>query len=229
MTKEPTKLEERILEDGRKKADPVKRRAQRKADKIVQDAKEEAEKRREQMIREAEEEAEQELQRTLARAELEAENVRRRAREAVLQEARRIACDKLQQLAKSGDHIESIALLAVQSLQAMRGEQFELVVAEREKQARGEQILEAVTERADEQLDREFNIRLAAETLSGTGGLIVRRSDGEEICDQTFPARIQRLWPQIRTEIATDLLENVEQQPGNQTDEKQNEQQDAGE
>ena len=223
MAKEPTKLEERILEDGRKKAEPVKRRAQRKADKIVQEAKEEAEERREQMRSEAEEEAELEMQRTLARAELEAENVRRQAREAVLQEARRIAREKLQQLAGSEDHLDSIALLAIQSLQAMRGEQFEVVLPEQEKEKRGEEILDAVTERADEELDRSVNIRLADETLSGTGGLLLRRSDGVEICDQTFDARLQRLWPQIRTEIADELLGEVEQQPEDQTDKEQNE------
>jgi vacuolar-type H+-ATPase subunit E/Vma4 len=210
MAKESDKLRERILEDGRKKAEPVKRRAQRKADEIVQDAREEAKERREQMRHEAEEEAELEAQRILARAELEAENVRRQAREAVLQQARQVARTRLRELADSDDHLQCLARLAVHSLRAMEGDQFELVLPAEEKEQRCDEVLETVKQRAAEELDRDLDLNVADERISCTGGLWVRRPDGHEICDQTFEARLDRLWPQIRAEIADELLESLE-------------------
>jgi hypothetical protein len=88
----------------------------------------------------------------------------------------------------------------------MRGREFEILLPEHVTEERHEPILDAVRRAAEKELDREVSVHLAGEAAGAAGGLIVRREDGQEICEQTFEARMERLWPQIRREIAYDLL-----------------------
>ncbi len=217
-------LEEQILEDAEKKKDPILRRARRKADKIVQEAEEELEQQREQMKQEAREEAERETARLQARTELDAENIRRQARENILNAIRERAEKVLQELTESDDYPEALAHLALISIDAMTGEDFELVFTPEDKKERSEDIVDAVEKKLEANLSRDVSVSIADETAAASGGCIVRRTDGSQLCDQRFDRRLDRLWSELRIHVANVIgdelteLENPTQDTDNPQD-----------
>lgn len=211
-------LEEQILEDAEKKKDPILRRAQRKAEKIIQEAEKEIEKQRDRMKEEAREQAERETARLQARAELEAENLHRQARENILNTIRQRAENGLRKLTQSDDYPEAMAQLALKSIDAMTGEDFELVLTDEDKTERSEEILDAVEQEIDANLSRDVSVNIAVETAPASGGLIVRRADGSQACDQRFDRRLERLWGELRIHVADVIGDELKKLDNQQQD-----------
>ena len=57
-------------------------------------------------------------------------------------------------------------------------------------------------------LGREVSVDVAQEDLKARGGLVVRGKGTRELVDQTFEARLGRLWEDIRGQVA-DMLSHV--------------------
>lgn len=212
-------LEETILEDAEKKKKPVLRRAKRKADKILQKAREEAEEQREAMKREAAERAQQETARIMARTELDAQNIRREARETILDSIRQQAEEDLRQFTTSDDYPDALAQLVVISVQDMTGEAFEIVLRREDREKRAGEILDAARQKLRDAFQDEMTLEVAEETTSALGGLIVRRTDQSQRCDQRFDSRMDRFWGELRIHV-NDLVaaELGRLETGNQQD-----------
>jgi len=199
-------LARQILADARRQAEPLVTRARREAEELLRKAGQEAERRRELVRTRAQQRGEAAAQRVRARAELEAENIRRRAQEDILQQARQRAMVGLGEVAASDQHAEMLLRLALAGLAAMSGRRFEVVMRIQDREAHGEHIARALRDHAASELGRQVIVATADETITASGGLVVRRADGRQVCDQTFEARMDRLWPELRVEIAADLL-----------------------
>jgi len=206
MSEQTDTLGQHILEDARRQAEPILKRARREADEITRRAEQEAAARREDMLGRAGRKAETEAQRILARAALQAENVRRQAREKVLQEIRERAMASLRGAAGGQDYPQMLLSLSLAGLKAMSGRRFELVMRPDDRPAHGEPTARLVRERAASDQGREVIVTVSSNTVQAAGGLIVRRADGLQLCDQTFEARLGRLWDQLRAEVGVDLL-----------------------
>ena len=206
MTDPTDKLAEQILADARKQAEPLKKRAEREAEAALHKAQEEAERERLEVIQRAERTAESNTKRMRARADLEVQNIRRQAREQVLIRARERALQKLIEMARSPRYADQLTGLAVAALQAMNGRRFELLMRAEDREPYGAGAAKAASESAERELGRRIELKVSDETIDGSGGLIVRSSDGHQVADQTFEARLGRLWAQLRDEIAGELL-----------------------
>ena len=199
-------LQQQILTDARRQAEPLVKRARRQAEELLRKAEQEAERRREQVRAQAQQRGEAAAQRVRARAELEAENIRRRAQEDILQQARQRAMDSLCDMVVCDQYPEMLLRLALAGLAAMDGMRFEIVMRAKDREAHGKHAAHALRDRAASELGRQVIVTAADETITASGGLVVRRADGRQVCDQTFEVRLDRLWPELRVDIAADLL-----------------------
>jgi V/A-type H+-transporting ATPase subunit E len=211
MSDSVTTLGEQIMEDARKQAEPVKRRAQQKANDIIERARQEAEEAKEQILQEAREKAEAEVQRIEARMELDIENIRRQKYEDELRRVREKAEEYLKKLTESDDYRRALRELALVAIQSMSGNSFELILRNEDREY-GPDLVDYLRREASSQSDDEIEVNVGDDTVQGMGGLKVRRRDGKQICNETFDARLERLWPLIRQEIAEDMgiLDEVE-------------------
>lgn len=200
-------LSEQILEDARQQAEPIKKRARKEADEIVEKAQEEAEERKEDIFQQARERAKNEVQRLKARLDLEKANIERNAREDILDEIRDRVLQTLEDLRSNGDYEKALVELSCAAISRMTGRRFEVVMRDADREKLGDKIREAVRERAANELGRQVTINLADETISVVGGVVIQREDGSQICEQTFENRLDRLWPQLRQEVADVLFE----------------------
>ncbi len=205
MTEPTDMLADQILADARKQCGPIRRRAERERESTLRRARQDAERKRDQIVRRAEQKAEVESHRMHARTELEVENIKRQAQEQILLQARRQATEGLREQTRRGHYAEQLVRLALAAVRAMKGARFELVLREEDK-AHAEKIIEALRQRTSGDLGRQVEVAVAQETVRAGGGLIVRSADGRQVCDQTFEARLRRLWEELREEIAGNLL-----------------------
>ncbi|MDP6438390.1 MAG: V-type ATP synthase subunit E family protein [Candidatus Brocadiia bacterium] len=213
MSDQADTLAEQILADARKQAEPTKRRAGREAERIADRARESAERERQDARASADKEAEASLRRTRARTQLEVANIRRRGAEDILLAVRERAMQALAELARSDDYPAVLVALATVAAREMRTESIELVMRAEDREAHGPQVVEALQGRLDvgewEQgrlAARRVEVGLSNSTVRTTGGLLVWTADGRRLCDQTFEARLARLWGGLREEVAEDLF-----------------------
>ena len=204
-------LAEQILADARKQAEPIGERAEREAEAALRKATEEAEREREGAVQRAQQSAELGAQRIRARAGLEVENIRRRATEQVLLHVRDEAMKELTAATGSPQYHGQLRGLVLAALRAMSGERFKLVMRAEDRDAYGKSIARAVCELAPRELGRQVEIMVSDDTIRAAGGLLVGTADGRQVCDQTFEARLERLWPQLRQQMARDLLPDPEE------------------
>jgi len=206
MTDPTDRLAEQILADARKQAEPLRKRAEREAEAALRRAQEDAERERQEVVQRAERSAERNAQRMRARADLEVQNIRRQAREQILIRARERAMQKLIEMTRSPQYVEQLKSLALAALRLMNGERFELLMRAEDREAHGAIVARAVRESVERELGRPIELIVSSETIGGSGGLIVRTADKHQVADQTFEARLGRLWAQLREEMAEELL-----------------------
>jgi len=202
-------LSEQIMADARRQAEPILARAAREAESILRAAREDAERERGQIVQRAEEKAAGQRLRVRARTELEVANILRTARERTLLLARERALEALRRQTAADDYREQLVALGLAGMRQMTGSRFELLMREADLAPHAEEVARAIARHAAEQ-GRQVEIAVAGETAGTIGGIIVRSADGRQLCDQTFEARLDRLWAQLRQEIAGELLEGVE-------------------
>ena len=199
-------LADQILEEARSKAEPILRRARRKAEEAERRAREEAEERRDQILRRARDKAAAEEQRVRARAELEALNIRRSAREEIFNQVRAGAMEKLRELPADETYPQALLQLAFNGLRAMSGRRFELLMRGEDRNRFGERLVKELRDRAADELGRQLTVNVADEQIQAAGGLVVQREDGRQLCDQTFEALLERVWPELREQVAEILM-----------------------
>lgn len=197
-------LGDQILEDARRQAAPLKRRAEQEAERIIEGAKEDAQKSKKKLIQDAEREADSVVKRIQARTELDIENIKRRGRENILDEVMGMARSRLAEFASSDDYPRSLKELAKAAISSMNGRYFEIVLREVDRH-HGAEITDGIESELKAESDKDVELAIADGSVDSMGGLAVRRGDGKQMCDETYEARLERLWPDLRQEVAEDL------------------------
>jgi vacuolar-type H+-ATPase subunit E/Vma4 len=219
-------LQEEILADARRHADATVRSARQEADAILAKAKAEAESDRQSRLKAAEAEARRRYALTLATIPIQVARRRAECVEAALEQVRQEA-RRLLEARQGFDYREALTRLAAEALAAMEGTRFVLQVADADRQALGDAWLDEVRRRVGRQglelslepaqtkpaagaagsisnlrsqiifeLNRRFRVGL------GGGGVFLRDDEGRQVWDNRFEARLARLWPALRCDIA---------------------------
>lgn len=209
----PERLREEILANARRESEDILRRAEEQADVLRSQAAAEADRGRQEQLDQARAEAARRKELILATVPVESGRLRAVRVETLLQSIREEVGRRL--LAREGfDYRDTLVGLATEAVSRMEGQAF-VVRLSREDRARfGAGLAEEITRRVGRS---PLSITLSDETEILGGGLIVRDSEGRQVWDNRLAPRLERLWPELRRQIAvqTGLVATSESTRGN--------------
>jgi len=185
-----------ILAEARRQSDAMLRSAAEQAAKIQSDAAAEAEAILRQRRDLAQVEAKRKRELILATVAAEAVRMRAARIEAIMESLRQEILRTLR--LREFDIRETIVWLAVEAIQGMAGNEFLLKIAAADQSAFGE----GLTDEIAKQLGRP-SLRLSVSAdMAVVDGVIVKSADRRQIWDNQLDSRLERLWPQLRSQIA---------------------------
>jgi V/A-type H+-transporting ATPase subunit E len=193
----PEALRAEILAEARRQAEDILRRARAEAEALLAKARAEAEQLRNERLAQARAEASRRAELVLATVSIETARLRALRVEALLQEI----CDEARrrlQPREGVDHGATLILLTVEAVRQMSGEAFVVKLSPTDRSA-FENLLGAEVAR---RVGGSPVALTFADDASVTGGVIVQDVVGRQVWDNRLTARLERLWPELRRQIA---------------------------
>lgn len=194
-------LSDEILRDAQTKADRIRKRGQRDAKKLLDEAAKEAAAAAERTLQVARARAERVAQSLLATVEQDVRRGLLAAREAELEQLFEAARQRLADRS-SYEPAAVLAALAAQAIRAMGADRVTVELAEADRAVATEAWLADVRRR----VGREVAIEVSSEAAPIEGGVVVRSADGRLLYDNSFGARLRRLRPELRKELAAQVF-----------------------
>lgn len=200
----PEVLAQEILSDGRKRAERSLSAARAEAEKILSQARAKAELEAQRIRDAAAARAEQRSRMVLKTVDQEVARRKLAAREEVIHDAFEKARAQLDALGRE-DYYRAAAALAGDALRKMPGDRFTLVIAglPAEDGRRLAEELAAGLRAEGRAAQLEFR------EGSGARGVSIQSPDGRLRWDDTFAARLRRLHPDLRRQVAPMLFEEL--------------------
>ncbi len=195
-------LTEEILAEARRQSEKAILHAQQEAKSLLAEAGAEADKAREEMLALAHAEALRRKELILATVPVEVGRMRSARVEALLQSVhedvrrRLLAC-------KGFDYRETVVALAAEAICRMAGDTFVVKVSVADCTTLGKGLAEDIARRTGR---GQLTITILAEATITESGLIVQDIEGRQCWDNRLSARMERLWPEIRRQIAVATL-----------------------
>jgi len=202
-----------ITSDAEKRAQRTRQQAEREAARIVAEAGRAAEQERARMLEEARRQAERATQVNEARIRQDLTRCRLVARQQMVDRVRAEAAKALARLADGPQHEQALVALAASAVDAMAGDRFRLVLRPQDRARWGVELADLVRAEVKTRSGRDVAVEVADGVAGASGGLIVVGADGREVADQTFAARLERLWDGMRQEVAALLLPEPRRAP----------------
>jgi vacuolar-type H+-ATPase subunit E/Vma4 len=193
----PDILSEEILAEARRECDEIIRRARQESESLLAAATAEADKFRREKRDAARSEAARRSESTLATVPVETGRLRSARSEAILESIREEARRRL--LALNFDGHETIVALAAEAIRQMPGTDFVLKISAAGHTAFGDRLAGEIASRAGRS---PLNITIVADPAMTGGGVLVQSADGFQIWDNRLLSRLERLWPELRRQIA---------------------------
>ena len=197
----PDVLREEILADARQQAAQIIDGARQEAEALLAKATDEAQKKRLELLDAARSEAARRTE--LAMLTVPVETARRRSArmETLLRSIYDAARGQL--LARAGvDYREPIFMLAADAVNQMSGNAFVLRLSPQDRAALNAGFTEEVARRVGRS---PLTFSLVEDPAVAEGGLIIQDAEGRQIWDNRLTARLERLWPELRRQIAVQL------------------------
>lgn len=192
------KLSAEILADARRESEAITQRARQEADAVLAKARADADRARSERLDKAKAEAARRAELILATVPVEAGRRRLERLESLLESVH----EKIRQWLQTREGIdtrEMMVVLAVEAIGRMDGDTFTLKLAAGDHQKFGRGLTSEITWRAGR---TPLNVTLVADPAITGGGLIVQDAAGRQVWDNRLPARLARLWPELRRQIA---------------------------
>jgi V/A-type H+/Na+-transporting ATPase subunit E len=191
-------LREEILADAVRQAERLVRKAEREAKALVAKATDESEQERRQKLAAAAATAERQRILTLATVPIEIARAQAARVEQELLGLREQVRQRLR-TRQGFAYGEVLARLAAEAVARMDGDRFVLELSEEDLPKFGAALTAAVPARAGRP---QITLTLSDAPAKIEGGVIVRDPQGRQVWDNSFAARLDRLWPQLRNQIA---------------------------
>ena len=169
------------LSESQKTLDNAIPKLEQEYDKVISDGKKEADKIEKQIV---------------GSSDLEARNKQLLALEEAIDKVFTKAIDQISSIDRSGDYSNLIKTLLDESTKILGTTKVIIYTNSKDRN-----IVQAV-------LSKYPGAELSSETIDCLGGVVVKSKDGAMKFDNTLDARIQRLKPLIRKEIATKFVGN---------------------
>jgi vacuolar-type H+-ATPase subunit E/Vma4 len=191
-------LRSEILEEGRKEADGVTARGRREAAAIAEAAAADADKVREEELERARNEASRRRESILSTVPVEAGRLRAGRVESLLNEVREEARRRL--LAHEGfDYREALIELTAVAIGQMTGLSFVARFPDADRFLVCDGFQEEIVRRVDRKL---LDLAVSFDPEAAQGGVVVEDAEGRQACDNGLLTRLERMWPELRRQIA---------------------------
>jgi len=189
---------EAIRQQAEIQTEEILRRAQEHAAGLIASAEIEADKSRRAVISAAEIEAARRREMILATVPIEVNRERSTQLGALLQAIFEKARHKL--VARLDyDYRSCLVALAAEALGRMTGDAFVVKLSPRDRVTYGKGLAEEIARKVDCPPGR---ISLAEDSDITDGGLVVHDVEGRQFWDNRLPQRLERMWPELRRQIA---------------------------
>ena len=186
-----------ILAEAKRQSEAILQRASAEAESILATAASEAEKIRRERREQAHAEAARRRELILATVVVETGRLHAARVEALLESVREEICRRL--LARNSEARETVVALAAGAIRWMPGNDFILKVSAASHAEFGDKLAEEVSRRGGRS---SLNLTVSADPTVADGGVIVQTADGLQIWDNRLRSRLERLWPELRRQIA---------------------------
>ncbi len=186
-----------ILAQAGRECDEILRRAQREAESLLAAAEAEAGDIRRDKLEAARAEAARRSELILATVPVAAGRLRAERIEAILENIRETARRQLE--SRRVDAHETAVALAAEAVQRMPGVDFILKLSAADGAAFGGNLTSEIVQRVGRS---PLHLTVSADATMTGGGVIVQSADGLRIWDNRLASRLERLWPELRREIA---------------------------
>jgi len=197
----PDILSGEILAEARRQCDQIIRQAQAESAALLAAATAEAANIRREKLDSARAEAARRSELTLAAIPVETGRMRSARTEAILESIRETALQRL--LARNFDGRETVVALAAEALRRMPATDFALKLSTADYAAGGDRLAEEIRQRAGRP---SLNLIISADPAITDGGVIMEGAEGTQIWDNRLTSRLERLWPELRRQIAMQTL-----------------------
>lgn len=199
-----------ILADARRQSEEIIRQARQEAEALLAKATADAAKLRQERLAQVRAEAARRKELILATVPVEAGRLRAARVEELLESVHNEVRRRLS--ARDGfDYRESMATLAAEAIKQMHGNSFNVKLSAADRAAFGGGLTEDIVCRAGRS---SLNITVSNDpTLTG-GGPIIEDAEGRQVIDNRLLERLERLWPELRRQIAVQAGLVGERKPG---------------
>jgi vacuolar-type H+-ATPase subunit E/Vma4 len=186
-----------ILADAQRQSEEILQRARTEAKTTLAAASAEAEKIRRERREQAQAEATRRKELILATVAVETGRLRSARVEALLESVREEIRRQLS--ARNFDARETIVALAAEAIRQMPGNDFILRISAVDCVAFGSGLAGEITRVIGRS---PLNLAISADATVTGGGVIIQTADGFQFWDNRLLMRLDRLWPEFRTQIA---------------------------
>lgn len=194
----PEVLREEILADARCESEQIIRRAQQEAEALLTKAAAEADKARQERLDQARAEAARRKELILATVPVEAGRLRLARVEALLESVHEEIRRRL--TARDGfDYRKTVVTLAAEAVKQMHGSALVVKLSAADRAALGDGLAEEIARRVGRS---PLNITISNDATLTEGGAIIEDTEGRQVWDNRLLARLERLWPELRRQIA---------------------------
>lgn len=188
-----------ILAEAQRQSEAILHRARGEAEALLARAVADLEKTRQDRLSAVRAEAARRTELILAAVPVEAARLRAARIEAVLQSIHEEVHRRL--LARDGfNYRETILRLAVEAVSRMVGSAFVVKLSPSDRVTLGKGLAEEIARRIER--SPPLIITISDEPAITEGGLIVQDAEGRQVWDNRLPMRLERLWPELRRQIA---------------------------
>lgn len=194
-------LRDEILADAQRQAKRVARKAEQDAQTMLDKATADSEKERQEKLASARARADHHRDMTLATVPVEIGRMRSARVEQELLQLRDRVSQKLNHNAGE-DYHQVLVNLAAEPLARMEGQTFILELSARDLAEQDGTLPGAASQRAGR---AELSVTVSPEPANIAGGVIVRDPEGRQVWDNSLKARLDRMWPLLRSQIAEGL------------------------
>ncbi len=208
----PDRLCSEILAEGQRSSEQVLRRAREDAAALLEQTSAAAERWRQDRLVQARAEAARRVELTLATVPVEARRRQAAEVEALLEHIHERARHDLAELPEATRR-EAVTALAAEAIRQMAGDEFVVKIAEGQPSAIGNGLAEEITRRLSPFAKR---LTVLFDTSLSENGPVVQDPEGRQVWDNRLLARLERLWPELRRQIAvrTSLVTEARSQGG---------------
>jgi len=198
-----------ILADARRQSEEIIQRAKQEAEALLAKATTEADKTKRERLEAARAEAVRRRESILATVPVEAARLRSARVEALLESVHEEVRHRL--VARAGfDYRETVIALAAEAIKQMPGSAFVVKLSATDCAAPGDALTVEIARRVGRS---PLSVTISKDSNEKDGVLVIQNVEGRLMWDNSLSARLDRLWPELRRQIAIQTSLVLESKP----------------